>query len=118
MSAFDNRSELHEESYEGASKEMNVEIICPVCWKDFKIAMIESDLQWSGKRVKCSHCGKSFFLKRAPWRAIIPRKKEVIAWDPATARLTRTATSARLGKWSKRAHGEMKKRIMRGEHQR
>lgn len=80
--------------------------------------MVESDLRWDGKRVKCSHCAKSFWLKRAHWRVVNVQRREIQEWDPMTARLTRSNMSARLGKWSKRAHGEMKKRIMRGEHRR
>ena len=76
----------------------------------FKTAVIEGDLSSYEKRVKCSSCWKSFFLHRAAWRIVGRNTVEVVVVLAGQVKDSFTRRKAR-SKWSKKAHGEMVKRV-------
>ena len=90
---------------------MNIEVICPVCGGIFKTAVAERELDNYEKRVRCSSCWKSFFLQRAEWRIVGKKTIEAVVLV-GQKKDSSTRIKAR-GKWSKKVHGEMVKRIER-----
>ncbi len=93
---------------------MNFDVICPRCYNKFTTSIADKNISNYNQKIRCSVCGKSFLLRNALGEVEKDKKVEklkivqIVGQDDFTM-----SRKKKRSKWSRKADGELFKRIKR-----